>query len=184
MTSKAINYLPLNLQSRVDLFLTQNGLKSNSAIILRKPSCHFKLESYLIKNNLSYSIDSRDSQLYFVSKNQADVNLLKSIWHQKDIESEVQKGLLLGYPNKAVSAFAKYKDHPERGKYLSGTLSSDFPKSQLNYWPYIGYVLRKGHEIEDSLIAQKWAQFIRQNNPTLAIWYEKEMGRILLKIRK
>lgn len=100
---------------------------------------------------------------------------LISIWNQNNQEADERKGTLLGYPKAPTQAFAKFSIHQDRSKYLTSITDEDFPRGIIPHWPYIGYIVRKGFEVQDSEISKKWSDFIRENNPVLAKWYEKIM---------
>lgn len=175
--TKNINYLPLNIQSRIELYLTLNGLKPASVITIRdnKEKNLRRVRNFLRGNHLYFSVDKKDSLQYFASLDRLTTKTICSIWNKDSEKSEIKKGNLLGYPTKAVILFVKYSRSVDRPKFLTGIYDKDFPRSTLDYWPYIGYIVRKGYEAEDSVIAKKWSDFIKQNNPVLARWYEKRI---------
>lgn len=170
--SSSVCYLPLNIQSRVELWLTYSGIKQCSLILARK-SKGTKIFSWLKEAKLSFSINPKDKNQIFISTDQNVVKKLAVIWQENSQTAEYKKGLLLGYPINAVKAFSTYSSHPKRQKYLTSIAEATFPKTQINYYPYISYTVRRGKEIEDSQVAQKWSECIRKEVPKLAYWYEK-----------
>jgi hypothetical protein len=118
----------------------------------------------LTKNNLFFTVDVEDKNLYFVSKSKGFADKLGRIWNNEDGESTKIKGELLGYPAEAVEDFVKYAHNPERGKWLA--LCDD---------PYGGYILRRDHKDEDSEVSRKWRKFVEENNPVLVKWLDKKI---------
>lgn len=170
--SSSISYLPLNIQSRVELWLTYRKLKPCSLLLTRKPKDR-KVINWLNEAGLSFYKDRKDTSQIFVSTNKNLAKKLADIWQDESSEAEYQKGILLGYPTQAVKAFSVYARDPNRKKYLTSILETDFPKAQINYFPYLSYIVRRDKISEDSKKAQQWSECIRKEIPKLACWYEK-----------
>ena len=170
--------MPLNVQERIQLWLTHRGLKKATLITLEKNKQNQRIFKWLHDTSLEW-VQKRER--IFVSKNKLIANQLSNIWNKNNQESEYQKGILLGYPTKPSQAFAKYADNKYRGKYLVNIIDPNFPKSVIPYYPYIFFIVRKGKEKVDSVIAKRWAKVIRADIPKLAKWYEKEIKSAISK---
>lgn len=180
--SSKVLYLPLNIQSRVELWLTYKNLKTASLIILRDHKTKTKtIFNWLKDANLNFIVNPKNLNQIFVSKNQETCQSLQKIWGINTPKTEYQKGILLGYPEKTVKAFSLYSQHPNRKDYLTNIKDPSFPKNHIYYYPYITYTLRKNHEIEDSRIAKIWSDCIRKDLPKLASWYESVITNSILK---
>ena len=176
VSNRGVNYLPVNILNRYELFLVQNDKKPSCVVSLGadKPNYHKKLVRFTENNGLFIEVDENDKTLYFVSKNWEHVKELKEIWNDNgDKEKLIRKGELLGYPMKAVEAFAKYANNKERAKYLA-----------LCDSPYGGYILRVNHRTEDSRISKKWREFVKKTNPRLLQWVDKKIELHLQKPRR
>jgi len=119
-----------------------------------------------------------------VSKHEESVDQLYSCTTDLDRESEsahYQLGTLFGFPEKAVKEYAFWMRWYTTDKYFPKTLSRSIDTHKMLqdcYWePYVQYIVRKGHEKEDSLVAKHWADRIRKDLPELAKKFEKEVGR-------
>lgn len=168
--------MPVNILNRYELFLVQNDKKPSCVVSLGadKPNYHKKLVRFTENNGLFAEGDENDKTLYFVSKNKEHVKELKEIWNDNgDKEKLIRKGELLGYPMKAVEAFAKYANNKERAKYLA-----------LCDSPYGGYILRVNHRTEDSMISKEWREFVKNTNPQLLQWVDKKIELHLQKPRR
>lgn len=160
--SSSLLYLPLNIQSRVELWLTFKSLKPVSAISFRNPSKTARVFSWLDRANIKYTLDTKRPEIAYVSK---DISLareaMRIMWSKKLVD-EIKKGELFGYPKKATKAYASREP-----------MSTITPQSFPNYWfAYMRYSVRESYETEDSQVAKKWADCIRKDIPTLAAWFE------------
>ena len=87
-------------------------------------------------------------------------------------------GLLFGFPESSVRAYAKNRDKSEteiaQEMVGAGALVYQDPYLKDKYFtPYILYNIPKVSVRQDSQIAKKWADTIRQDVPKLASWFEK-----------
>lgn len=171
-TKHQVNYLPINILNRYELFLVLFDKKPSATITLDKDidKHRGRLEAFLTKNNIYYTIDSENKNLYFVSKNKDNAFALKRLWNKDTEETEVEKGLLLGYPKQAVITFAKYSKSGDRSKYLS-----------LCTNPYGGYMIRVGFEAEDTKVSAQWRNFVEKENPKLLLWLDNKIKPLLKK---
>jgi len=178
--SSKIHYLPLNIQSRVELWLTYKNLKPTSLLIIRENKTKTTpIINWLKHANLTFIINPKDNNQIFISKKTKTCQTLFNIWETTTPKNEYQKGILLGYPEKAAKTFSLYSKHPNRKNYLTNINDPDFPKKEIIFYPYISYTLRKNHEIEDSQTAKIWADCIRKDLPKLAKWYESAITKSL-----
>ncbi len=175
MTNKKqpINYLPLNILSRYELFLVLSDKKPSCSVEIKddKKSYHFKIQQFLKNHKAYFAVDTENPALYFVSKIKENAFGLQKIWNLEGEEIEIKKGLLLGYPKEAAKAYAKYSKSPDRSKYLSLCID-----------PYGGYMIRAGYKVEDTKISQSWRQFIEKENPKLVEWLDNKINPLLKKL--
>lgn len=169
---KSLPYLPLNIQSRVELWLTFRKLKPSSIIVLRnsKLSSIKRVTGWLKRTNLIYKLLDEDKII--VSYEKTSVDKLKKIWHKNTPKSDYEKGILLGYPIETVKAFEKNRSS------LTCITAKDFPRNSLDYYQYITFLVRKGHEESDSKISKFWSECIRTDQPLLAKWYEEIISKL------
>lgn len=80
-------------------------------------------------------------------------------------------GILLGFPPRAVKAYANSKDPSIE---LVDSLGKNSPVKNTPEALYANYGLTKGYEKEDIMVARKWMESIRTDIPKLARWYERE----------
>jgi hypothetical protein len=48
----------------------------------------------------------------------------------------------------------------------------------MPWWEYVRYVVRKGHEIDDSLVAKKWYEIIKTDLPKTHLQFVKLMHEL------
>jgi len=164
--------LPLELESKIHLWLAYRGLKPVSTIHLEKNSKMTpKLEVWLREAKLHHAPDQTSPRLFFVSQDKAKAQRAAAIMWSETPADLKEKGILFGYPKAAVAAFAK-------GQPLKGLL----PRNWDKYWAaYVRYAVRPGHELEDSRVAKTWADTIRADLPAIAKKYEHTLSQAEFK---
>ncbi len=192
-------YLPLDIQEKVLLWLAYRGLKPVSEITVERRGNIMSLLRRGVKIVSTYNYNSpkikrvrkwvRDAGLFryaehghhtswHVGKDKNNVVESTKILHKFDYENEVKSGLLLGYPEESAKAYARNrgKSENEAMKEMVGTGSLVYKDPYLKdkyYTPYLFYNMPKNRVVEDSKVAQKWADAIREEVPTLAKWFER-----------
>lgn len=125
--------------NKQEIFLTLSGLKPVSMIggidSLDLP----KVTDLLNQIGLYYQISKEYPETIFVSKNQENIILYKSISEQGKVDKTNKNGLLLGFPESAVEAFDKndclgYEDQRRVTEALG--INPDFTPFRLSRWNY------------------------------------------------
>lgn len=197
--AKRLLYLPIDIHEKVLLWLAYRGLKPVSEITVERRGNIMSLLRRGIRRVSTYSYNSpkikrirkwiRDAGLFratqpkyetswHVGKDKDKVIESAKILRMFDYENEVKSGLLLGYPEESAKAYARNrgKSEEEVMKEMIGTGSLVYEDSYLKdkyFTPYIFYNMPRNRVVEDSKVAQKWADTIREEVPILAKWFER-----------
>lgn len=172
--NKRLPYLPISILGRIELWLTYRNLKNASSISLRKP---FDLESSTTKRTMHwladagifYQVDGRDSSLLHVAKTQELAKKMSLLQWSKREEDILFRGIQYGFPEKAVRLFSANHEKLTAVDSKSSLLADC-------YWkPYVRFMVRIGHEKEDSLVAKNWADIIENEVPIVGRWFEKKL---------
>lgn len=175
--SSRLLYLSLMLSEKVYLWLTFRGIKPVSEIVFIKDKRNPKAKriiKWLKDAGLYYTPESSSKNNYVgvhISKDKKKAELLNRLSPKDDKKSAFTKGVLYGFPKKAVYASA-YKTSPMSGEYYANTRLKD-----KYFVPYMLYGSRLNHIKEDSQTAKLWADTIRKEVPTLAKWFENKGQR-------
>lgn len=192
-------YLPLDIHEKVLLWLAYKGLKSVSEITVERRGNVFALAKRGIRKESTYKYNSpsskrirkwiRDAGLsiaiepkfntsWHIGKDRDKVSLSVKIIHKLDYDNEVKTGLLLGFPKESVKGYAKDRVAKSEKEMIPmiwpGDKCNDPYLKNKYYTPYVFYAIRKDCVVEDSKIAQIWADTIRKEVPLLAKWFEKQ----------
>lgn len=124
-------------------------------------------------------------KIFFVSKKEDFVESLYKAWTDLRgvFEPSVnrQLGILYGFPKEAVEEYVKAWSDP-KVKSLPDNLEKaiEFHKRHKGeYWEsYVSYIIRKGHDEEDTQVAKRWADCVRNEFPELALKFEKFMAKV------
>lgn len=196
-------YLPIDLNEKVLLWLTYKGLKPVSEITaLKRNRAHLRrmMRDPLYKKSYKspYDFDSRSSKrirkwindagLYLaiepeyetawhVGSNPEQVKTSTKLLHKFDIENEIKTGLMFGFPEVSVRAYAenRNKSDEEIENVMVGTgdlLYKDPYLKDKYFTPYVFYNIPKSKVVEQSQVAKKWADTIREDVSQLATWFE------------
>ena len=187
-------YLPLDLNEKVLLWLSYRELKPVSALTttrrnlpelrqekIRSP---YSVSSHRIKRvkkwirsaGLFHATEPKNPSSWHVGKNKDKVALSAKIIYRLDYQSEVQSGLLFGYPEMSVKAYAR-NQVAKLGEtqipivWPGHKFFHPFLKDKY-YTAYLSYAIRSNRIKEDSRTAKLWADTIRSEVPILAGWYE------------
>ena len=168
-------YLPVSILSRVELWLTYRGLKNASSIQLRQKfsknsSATKRVMKWITEAGLFFEIDAKNKELLHVAKSQELVQKMKVLHWSENKKDIVFRGIQYGFPKEAVHSFSK--DHTTVNTFTCQDVTK-FP-----WKPYVRYMVRIGHEREDSLVAKKWAEVIRYDVPVLADWFEQKLKNL------
>ncbi len=163
----------LSAQSRIELWLTYKDLKPVSAFPAREDG---DFVEWLQRTNIFYE-KVPDSDLFAVSKEKERIQELLPIAFGNKKEEIEKKCVLYGYP--AETALATYRNFAEQKDGLPvGVAVKKDNVFGITWWPYVRYVVREGHEHEDSLVAKRWSEEIKRDLPEL----DREFEELLTKI--
>ena len=124
------------------------------------------------------------SKRLLVAKSSELVNQLYRAWISEEWDSEevhLALGKLYGYPAGAVKEYARTMQTDKKGGFSPTIVSiREFrERFEDKYWyPYVTYLVRKGHEEEDCEVGIKWADWMREDWPELAEEFEKVARRM------
>ncbi len=190
---KELEKLNLDLQSKVELWLTYRKAKPASLISIRLEgedenikiySKDIKsLKKWLNKANLNFLQDTKSPELFYVSRDPKKVEKLSKIMWKDDEQNTYQKGIFFGYPKEAVKVYAanieacikREKTFKEVG--LSSWQDKEIKKFD-KYWKwYMRYTPRRDYLLQDSMVAKKWADICRSEIPNMAKKFESELEK-------
>lgn len=204
-------YLPLDLDEKVFLWLTYKGLKPVSEICAEKRN-HLNIrkmmmyKKYREKYKSTYSFTSPKSKRirkwikdagiivmpekqgcmsWHIGKDIEKVKLSIKILRKFDYENELKTGLLFGFPEASVKAYAKVRNETDdqiRAQMIWPGNNYNHPYLKGKYFThYILYAIRRDRVELDCLVAKKWADTIRHDVPKLATWFEAKEKRRTVK---
>jgi hypothetical protein len=171
--------LPINTTSKIHLWLVYNVLKPSVSFV--EPEENTKLLiKFLDKANLPYKIVNEDTyKIFCVAKDKSVALSLYTILNTSPLpfDAHTKLGRLYGFPKKAVYAYSANLKEIETQQFKKMVGVAEFHNSFGHwYWePYVRYIVRRGYEKEDSLIAKSWADEIRLELPSLAKQCEDDM---------
>jgi len=156
-------YLPLEILGRVELWLVYKDLKKAGTITSRdRKNSKSRVEKWLKDASIFFQVDSKYSDLFHVSKNKdVATQLNKIMWSEKQT-NVYKKGILYGYPKKAVKTFSI---SPAKCTVLSGKYKNK------PWFPYARYMFRKENVKDDSKSARLWSETLKKDIPLLDKWY-------------
>jgi len=151
---------------KIDLWLAYKGIKPVSIVyeLTSSKTIKNKLLDWCKKVGL-YIEKNADTANYVVGKNELLVKEVNESLLKTTEEAIIRKCELLGYPvETALSACRNFL--PDNDKYPKGiSISNNFFESKIPWWEYVRYIVREGHEVEDSLVAKKWHDTIEKDLP-------------------
>lgn len=157
-----------------DFDWSNNPLSDQSKLNLEKEN---QILQWLNSAGLSYKGSVKFPHALHISK---DKNLLeKNSKYELDesIEAHTFRGTAYGFGNDCAKAYAQaVQKEPMFPNDLVIHAAMVPELSKVDWYPYIGFLVRRGHEIEDAMIAKKWAEVCRKDIPEIA--KEFEMGRM------
>lgn len=193
--ARRLLYLPLDLGEKVLLWLVYRDLKPVSEITVERRNFFLlrrgihdtsydndapkirRIREWIHDAGLVYAFDPKYPGSWHVGKDKDKVALSAKILRLFDYESEYKTGILFGYPEESVKAYARNREiGVEKNQIIMvwPGLQVFHPYLKDKYFtPYIFYSIRADRVEEDSQIAKTWADTIRKEVPTLAKWYEK-----------
>ena len=165
---------------KVNLWLVYRGVKPMASIVLTfdwktDQNRQVDLSEWLENANIKYIVSQKFPNTLHISKDIKILETNKKLELFDDFESHLQRGLFYGFPKQAVEAYAKeiIKDKPFPSEIIVFPSLVDEIRSQ--YWyPYTEYLVRRGFELEDSLVAKGWADLAREEIPLIAKEFEKD----------
>lgn len=205
--ARRLLYLPLDVNEKVFLWLTYRGLKPVSEITVTRRNYalfrRFLREKELktnkpVSNNdsnnqkirrirkwvkdagLSIATESKNDTSWHVGKDKDKVILSAKVLHCFDYKNEYKSGILLGYPEESVKAYARNRilklgENQTSMVWPGMKFFHPFLKDKY-YTQYLFYALRADRVKEDSQVAKSWADTIRKEVPILAKWFEKSIS--------
>lgn len=187
-------YLPLDPVEKVLLWLAYRHLKPVSEISvtrrskskIKKRVTNFNESSPKIKRikmwikdaGMFYMPEKEYPSAWHVGHNKKDVSESATTIRKFDYKSELKTGLLFGFPNKSVQAYARNNNPKTNNESTTIIWPGDkylHPKTKdKTYTPYLIYAVNLDSSPTDLKVAEKWANCIRTELPLLAMWYEKK----------
>lgn len=174
LAQKLTSFDFLSNQSKTEIWLCYMGAKPVSAF----PNPHKEdLYNWLQKAGLKRR-EYVDNDLLVISKDEDKINKLLPILFSNTMSDIVAKCNLYGYPPK--TALAVYRNFTSEKENLPiGTGVKKDNVFGITWWPYVRYIVRQDHELEDSQTAKKWSEIIKKDLPEIDKRFEKELSKIL-----
>jgi hypothetical protein len=144
-----------------------------------------KISDWFQNADVHFSHSARGRDTLHVARDPKYLKLNEKFELEENTEAHKARGRLYGFPSQAAKVYAQeivnFKPFPNPHLIHPPMVKS----LRKKYWyPYIEYLLRRGHEYEDSLVAKSWADIARREIPTLASEYEKDVHQGLKKLEK
>jgi len=169
----------LDPNPKIDLWLAFKGIKPVSSVYEMSNSEEFKkkLSDWCGEAGL-YIEKHPNSPNFLVGKEEKNVKELSRILFSEKEEDIVRKCELYGYPVETALATVR-NFNPEKTTYPEGaSIRSDNFEGKMPWWEYVRYVVRKGHEFDDSLVAKKWYETIKVDLPKTHLQFVKSMQEL------
>lgn len=177
--AKRLNGLPIEV-GKVQLWLVYRRLKPMASVVLdfdweSDDEEREKLEDWFKDAGVVFKKSQRNENTLHVSldENVLEKHALSEL--DESAEAHLLRGKLYGFPEGAALA---YSEVIEREDLFPNEKVIHAPKVlelRDKYWyQYIEYLVRRGHEFEDSMVAKTWADVVRKEIPEVAQEYEKE----------
>src|SRR5688572_6121461 len=161
---KELGKLNLNIQSKIELWLVYRDSKPAAFISIKlddDQSYHSiskdikLLKQWLNKAGLFVLQDESQPESFYVSKDETVVKKLSKIMWKDDKKSVYKKGILFGYPEKAVKRYSNNIELLNQSlanfEQVGLICGDDFSSYNIYPWsPYIRYIARKKELDEDS----------------------------------
>lgn len=193
MTSKLqtlaqqLEKLPLEV-GKVNLWLVFRNAKPMASVVLNFNWGEDEHKQRLIlswfeKAEILFCVSQKFSTTLHISKKQKALDLNKKYETRDDFKGHYVRGLLYGFPKKAVEVYSGeiLINVPIKSDKL--TFVPSYSKLYKSYWfPYVEFFLRKNFEFNDSLIAKKWADLARKEISSVAKIFEEETRKSMLEI--
>lgn len=205
--ARRLLYLPLDVNEKVFLWLTYRGLKPVSEITVTRRNYAVlrrllsgknlktnepvsdsdsngqkirRIRKWVKDASLFIATESKNDTSWHIGKEKDKVTLSEKILHRFDYDNEYKSGILLGYPEESVKAYAhnrvlKLGENQTPMVWPGMKFFDPFLKDKY-YTQYLFYALRADRVKTDSQVAKKWADIIRKEVPTLAKWFEKSIA--------
>ncbi len=144
-----------------------------------------RLVNWLQEANVAHMPSRKRSKILHVSKDKKLLDLNQKYELGEDFATHIERGKLYGFPRKTIENYANAVSNDENlfpnEKVVFAAMSDEV---RGHYWyPYTEYLLRKGHEYEDSLIAKKWADLARKEIPEVAKEFEERTTKAMEDLR-
>lgn len=172
--------LPLEV-GKVNLWLVFRNVKPMASIVLNfnwgeDENKQRLILSWFEKTEMLFCVSQKFSNTLHISKKQKALDLNKKYEMRNDFNGHYVRGLLYGFPRKAVEVYSReiLKVEPIKSDKLTFAFHS--PDLKNKYWLFYNeYFLRSRLEFEDSFVAKKWADLARKEIPVVAGQFESEM---------
>jgi hypothetical protein len=191
-------YLSLDLNEKVLLWLAYRGIKPVSEITverrnlaqlrkgIRLPGLGFshpkikKIRKWINDSGLYIQIEKEYSSSWHVGMDKEKVIKSEKIIRQFDYDSEIQSGIIFGFPEKSAKSYAFNRTVKSPKDEIKMVPPMDFTNTFLKdkyYTSYIMYAIDARFVEKDSQVAKLWADTIRKDIPILSRWYEAKMEK-------
>lgn len=145
-----------------------------------------QLTKALDRMGIFYSLSKRFANTIHVSKDKKILAENEKMELLDTQDAHFKRGVFYGFGEELSSVYASEVIKPgemfPNDKLIHATM---VPELVDQYWyPYIEYLVRRGHEMEDSMIAKRWAEIIRKELPQLAKEYESNRLSDLNKFKE
>lgn len=186
--ASTLNTLPVEI-GKINLWLVYKELKPMASIVLTfdwdtDKSKQVSLINWFDKANIYFKISQKFSNTIHISKEEKLLEINSEYELSDSSKAHLERGLLYGFPKEAVKEYSKeiVKEKPFPNTVL--VFPSMVDELRNKYWyPYTEYVLRRGFEIEDSLVAKRWADVAREEIPGVASEFEKDTIKGMEELR-
>lgn len=172
--------LPLEI-GKVNLWLVFRNVKPMTSIVLdfnwgKDENKEKQILAWFEKAKILFSVSQKFTNTLHISKKKKALDLNKKYEMRDDLNGHYVRGLLYGFPKKAVEVYSSeiLKVEPIKSDKLTFAFHSSDLKNK--YWLFYNeYFLRSRFEFEDSLVAKKWADLARKEISVVAEQFESEM---------
>lgn len=128
---------------------------------------------WLTETKIKYQASQRASDTLHLSKDATILEKNHELELDESVEAHTFRGTMYGFGQECSLAFAQAA---QKEPMFPSDLVIHAPMvpelANKDWYPYIEYLVRRGHELEDAMTAKNWAEICRRDIPEIAIEFE------------
>lgn len=155
-----------------DFDWSQSPLADKSKLNLEKEN---KILNWLKSANIKYQYSIRFPHVLHVSKDKDILDKNAKYESDESVVAHSFRGEAFGFGKVAAQAYAQAAQKDPmfpNDLVIHAALVPEL--SKVDWYPYIGFLVRRNHELEDAEIAKKWAEICRMDIPEIAKQFEEQ----------